>query len=70
MDKFKLKIDNTKKVLIYTYDTRNEKTGITTLLNEIKNQGIVLKDITTQESTLEEIFINLVKESNNELART
>ncbi len=70
LDKFKLKIDNTKKVLIYTYDTRNEKTGITTLLNEIKNQGIVLKDITTQESTLEEIFINLVKESNNELART
>ena len=68
--KFDLKLDKSKKILIYTYDTRKEKTGITTLLNEIKKNGIILKDITTEVSSLEEIFINLVKESNDQLART
>ena len=70
LNKFNLKIDKSKKILVYKYDARREKTGITTLLNEIKKQGIILKDISTEESSLEEIFINLVKESNNELART
>ena len=70
LEKFNLQIDESKKILIYTYDTRSEKTGITSLLNEIKNQGIILKDLNTEKSTLEEIFINLVKESNNELVRT
>ncbi len=70
LKKFNLKMDNTKKILTYTYDTKREKTGITSLLSEIKNQGMILKDISTEESSLEEIFINLVKESNNELART
>ena len=59
-----------KSVYSQTHDTKTEKTGITSLLNEIKTNGIILKDITTEQSSLEEIFINLVKESNNELART
>ena len=70
LSKFDLDIDNSKKILTYIYDTKTEKTGITSLLNEIKTNGIILKDITTEQSSLEEIFINLVKESNNELART
>ena len=63
LDKFNLKIDNTKKILTYTYDTRADKTGITSLLSEIKNQGMTLKDLSTEQSSLESIFLNLVKES-------
>ena len=63
LEKFNLKIDNTKKTLTYTYDTRADKTGITSLLLEIKNQGMILKDLSTEQSSLESIFLNLVKES-------
>ena len=70
LEKFNLKIDNTKKILTYTYDTRGDKTGITSLLSEIKNQGMILKDLSTEQSTLESIFLNLVKESENELVRS
>ena len=70
LEKFNLKIDNTKKKLTYTYDNRANKTGITSLLSEIKNQGMILKDLSTEQSSLESIFINLVKESENELVRS
>ena len=70
LEKFNLKIDNSKKTLTYTYDTRADKTGITSLLSEIKNQGMILKDLSTEQSTLESIFLNLVKESENELVRS
>ena len=70
LKKFNLKIDESKKILIYKYDTKGKNTGITSLLSEIKNQGITLKDLNTEKSTLEEIFINLVKGSNNEFVRT
>ena len=55
--------------IIYTYDTKNENTGITSLLQTLRDEGIKLKDINTQQSSLENIFINLVKGSNDELAR-
>lgn len=70
LEKFNLKIDNTKKTLTYTYDNRADKTGITSLLSEIKNQGMILKDLSTEQSSLESIFLNLVKESENELVRS
>ena len=63
LEKFNLKIDNTKKILTYTYDTKADKTGITSLLSEIKDQGMILKDLSTEQSSLESIFLNLVKES-------
>ena len=63
LEKFDLKIDNTKKILTYKYDTKSDKTGITSLLSEIKNQGMILKDLSTEQSSLESIFLNLVKES-------
>lgn len=47
--------------LVYTYDTRGEKTGITTLLNAIRDAGLQLVDLDTQESSLEEIFLGLVR---------
>ena len=48
---------------------KKEKTGITSLLNDLRAEGINLKDINTQKSSLESIFINLVKGANDELLR-
>ncbi len=46
--------------LIYTYDTQGERTGITSLLRDIAASGLVLRDVQTRESSLEEIFVGLV----------
>src|SRR6056297_1503739 len=48
--------------LVYTYDTRRERTGITKLLNDVAAAGLVLRDVQTRQSSLEEIFVDLVKE--------
>ena len=47
--------------LIYTYDTQAERTGITSLLKELSEAGIRFKDLSTRQSSLEEIFVSLVK---------
>jgi ABC-2 type transport system ATP-binding protein len=49
--------------LIYTYDTQTERTGITALLADLTGAGIKFNDLQTKQSSLEEIFVDLVKES-------
>lgn len=49
--------------LIYTYDTKGERTGITTLLNDLQKAGLKMTDMKTHQSSLEDIFVGLVKES-------
>ena len=48
--------------LIYTYDTRGERTGITALLAALNLAGIRFKDLNTRQSSLEDIFVDLVRE--------
>ena len=67
---FNLELNQEMNVLTYIYDTKGKNTGITSLLSEIKNLGLQLKDISTEQSSLESIFLNLVKESENELVRS
>jgi len=47
--------------LTYTYDPHNTRTGISDLLQQISTAGLMLKDLKTTQSSLEDIFINLVK---------
>lgn len=49
--------------LTYTYDTQGERTGITTLLDDLRREGIGFRDLQTKQSSLEEIFVKLVEES-------
>jgi ABC-2 type transport system ATP-binding protein len=46
--------------LVYTYDTQSERTGITALLQDLNDTGLSLKDLRSSQSSLEEIFVNLV----------
>ena len=57
-----VKLSDDGLTLTYIYDTKQKKTGITKLLSNLSNSGINLRDIQTDQSSLEEIFVNLVKE--------
>jgi ABC-2 type transport system ATP-binding protein len=48
------------RTLTYTYDTRADRTGITKLLSDIADEGLVLSDVVTRQSSLEDIFVGLV----------
>ncbi|WP_119460929.1 ABC transporter ATP-binding protein [Rhodospirillaceae bacterium SYSU D60014] len=48
--------------LVYSYDTQGERTGITALLKDLNAAGIRFKDLQTKQSSLEEIFVSLVRE--------
>jgi ABC-2 type transport system ATP-binding protein len=60
---FNLQINNDGRQLIYTYDTTNEHTGISALLQQLSIAAIAFKDIKTDQSSLEDIFVSLVRES-------
>ncbi|MDC0517529.1 ABC transporter ATP-binding protein [Candidatus Pelagibacter sp.] len=62
--KYNLEIGDEHMSLIYTYNVQAEKTGITDLLQDLKDAGLKLRDLKTEQSTLEKIFVNLVKENN------
>jgi ABC-2 type transport system ATP-binding protein len=64
LEKYNLTISDNKTSLIYTYKSKGEKTGITDLLRDIKDAGLRLKDLITEQSSLEKIFVSLVKENN------
>jgi ABC-2 type transport system ATP-binding protein len=50
------------QTLVYTYEANGERTGITSLIADIKSAGLTLRDIETKQSSLEEIFVGLVRE--------
>ena len=60
---FNLERSGDGTTLIYTYDTQAERTGIATLLQELSQTGIRLQDLQTRQSSLEEIFVSLVRDA-------
>ncbi|HEY1544074.1 MAG TPA: ABC transporter ATP-binding protein [Xanthobacteraceae bacterium] len=50
--------------LVYTYDTKKGRTGITDLLDELHRSGIRFKDLQTTQSSLEDIFVDLVRQGD------
>jgi ABC-2 type transport system ATP-binding protein len=59
---YNLSLSDDGTELTYTYDTQAEKTGITSLLADLSAAGIGFTDLQTKQSSLEEIFVNLVRE--------
>jgi len=57
-----LSLTNGGSELTYTYDTQGERTGITALLSDLGQAGIRFKDLDTTQSSLEDIFIDLVRQ--------
>ena len=62
LSEFRVVLSDDGTQLIYEYDTQAERTGIARLMTALGEQGIVLKDLQTNQSSLEDIFVNLLKE--------
>ena len=63
LKEYNLTITNDGQALCFTYNSQAETTGITTLLQEVKNSGLKLKDLKSAQTSLENIFEKLLKES-------
>lgn len=59
---FDLTLDDEGRTLVYRYDTAAERTGIGKLLSELSGAGIGVRDLSTKQSSLEDIFVNLVRD--------
>lgn len=59
-----LNIADDGSALIHDYDTYGDRTGITKLLNDLQAAGLKMIDMETQQSSLEDIFVDLVKEKS------
>ena len=64
LEKYNLDIGDNNMYLNYTYSLKEKQTGITNLLQDLKDTGLKLRDLKTEQSNLEKIFVNLVKENN------
>ena len=67
---FDLCLNDAGDALVYSYDTQGARTGITTLLNAIAEAGLVLTDVQTRQSSLEEILVGLVHEAETDSKET
>ena len=64
LQKYNLSFTPDLMSLNYTYSLKTKQTGITNLLQDLKDAGLKLKDLKTEQSNLEKIFVNLVREKN------
>jgi ABC-2 type transport system ATP-binding protein len=60
LERYALELSEDRRELTYTYDTKGEHTGITDLIHGLRDAGIRFNDLQTTQSSLEEIFVDLV----------
>ena len=60
---YDLHLSGDGREITYDYDTRGERTGITSLLSDLRTAGIRISDLDTKQSSLEDIFVSLVRPS-------
>lgn len=60
LDKYRLELSDDRQAITYNYDTKGEHTGITDLIKELRDAGIRFNDLQTTQSSLEDIFVDLV----------
>jgi ABC-2 type transport system ATP-binding protein len=63
LETFALRLENDGSDLVYVYDRKSEHTGIATLLRTLADAGLRFRDLETRQSSLEDIFISLVKDA-------
>jgi ABC-2 type transport system ATP-binding protein len=63
LEDFALRLENDGSDLVYVYDRQSEHTGLATLLRALADAGVRFRDLETRQSSLEDIFISLVKDA-------
>ena len=58
---FEIELKDEGYTLVYTFDTQAERTGITTVLDALRQAQINFRDLSTTQSSLEDIFVRLVE---------
>jgi ABC-2 type transport system ATP-binding protein len=58
---YNLELSDDGRTVTYDYDTKGDRTGITSLLNDLRNAGIRISDLDTKQSSLEDIFVSIVR---------
>lgn len=66
LSEYEIEIADEGGTLVYSYDTHADRTGIAGLMRSLNEAGIVLRDVQTRQSSLEEIFVDLVAERSTE----
>ena len=61
-----LRLEDDGRVLVYDYDTAAERTGIARLMGALAAEGIVVRDVSTSQNSLEDIFVGLVHDGQEE----
>lgn len=64
LDEYKLNLSKNGKLITYTYDSESGGESVVRLLKSIGDYGLVTKDMKIEESSLEDIFVNLVKNND------
>ena len=59
---YDLKLEPGGETLFYTYDSTEKRTGITRLLADVNDSGLRIRDVATSQSSLEDIFVNMVRD--------
>jgi len=60
-----MRLEQDGLVLVYSYDTTQDRTGIASLIREISDAGLILRDLQTRQNSLEDIFVGLVAEQED-----
>ena len=60
--KYPLELRDDGRTLVFTYDSRGERTGMAALLSDVMASGIRIRDLDTEQTSLEEIFVSLVRQ--------
>jgi ABC-2 type transport system ATP-binding protein len=68
LSEWQLELGADKRTLTYRFDAGSERTGIPSLLAAMRDLGIAFKDLETRQSSLEEIFVGLIREERSEAA--
>ena len=66
LNEYNLSISNDNYSLIYNYSLDAERTGITKMLQDLKNAGLRMRDLKTEQNNLEKIFVTLVTQNNED----
>jgi ABC-2 type transport system ATP-binding protein len=61
LEAYQLELSEDGKEIVYTYDTQRQHNDMTTLFNDLARSGITFKDLQTDQSSLEDIFVKLVR---------
>ncbi len=62
LSRYGLSLGEGGTTLAYSYDVNAERTGIPSLLSDLRNEGIAMRDLSTRQNSLEEIFVDLVRQ--------